>query len=151
MITQHRKPCGECPFARNVEPGTLGGSPAAVYVGQTEGPFFLACHCNPGYAENRGSLAQPQCAGAAIYRANLGLAERMPAMLLHLEPDPARVFTSHQEFLQHHKQWTAEEAAEYLRKYPPQELLQQEFRIAQERLQQHHPDVRVKLVPKATS
>ena len=31
---QHTKPCAECPFSRQVEPGGTGGANPLVYVGQ---------------------------------------------------------------------------------------------------------------------
>lgn len=108
---------------RTVEPGELGGSQPQTYVGQIEGPFLLPCH--EQYTQER-SIRDPnngQCAGAAIMRANLGIATKMPAMLHSLPADTSQVFASHAEFLAHHEQITLEEAQQQLRdKTPAQHL-----------------------------
>jgi hypothetical protein len=56
------------------------------------GEAFIDCHCT----------TNQQCAGAAIYRANVCKSPR-DKTLLRLEPDKALVFASSQEFLKHHK------------------------------------------------
>jgi len=104
------KPCSGCPFRRDIEPGYLGGSNPLVYVGQTQGPFVLNCHQAAGYAgqDTECVLDVPQCAGAAIFRANTGLCELMPPEIHRLPEDTETVFCSHEEFVAHHAQVTVE-------------------------------------------
>lgn len=124
-MKQRTKPCKECPFKKdNVLTGPdPGGSPPEVYVGQSQGPFWLPCHMEKAY---EGVETEPkavsQCAGAAIYRANLGLSDRMPLDLLRLPEDKELVFTSHVEFMSHYTGTPVEEMEEML---PPsmQQLL----------------------------
>lgn len=132
---QHDKPCGECPFSRTTKPGTLGGSSPMTYVGQAYGPFWLPCHSTHDYTcpEARLDPNNSQCAGAAIHRANIGRADLMPQPLLHLPPDCKRVFATQAEFLAHHLQLTVLEAEVILETTPPDQLMQHEFRVAQER------------------
>ena len=99
------KPCGQCPFARWVKPGALGGSPVSMYLGQSIGPFMLPCHkaCDfddPEWKSKIGNVSQ--CAGAAIYRANVGVSAAMPKGLLSLPKDTDNVFATHAEFMAHH-------------------------------------------------
>lgn len=131
------KPCSGCPFARHCEPGATGGAPATVYVGQAHAPMFLPCHMTPGYAEDRNNSANPQCAGAAIYRANTRALETVPEnwkRSLHVLPaDPegaTGAFRTPEELLAHH--WPAvrgnpELARAFLREYPPEVLAAMEL------------------------
>lgn len=105
MSNQHIKACKSCPFSRQCEPGELGGSPVETYIGQSMGPFFLPCHACAGYKGNEQTLDDglPQCAGAAIFRANIGRDEVMPGALLKLfAGSDVNVFASMQEFIKHH-------------------------------------------------
>jgi hypothetical protein len=106
MRNQHAKACESCPFSRRCEPGELGGSPVETYVGQVVGPFFLPCHSAKGYKGKATTLESgaPQCAGAAIMRANIGRDELMPGPLLRLfgSSDP-NVFADLEEFIRHHR------------------------------------------------
>lgn len=101
---QREKSCGSCPFSKTSKPGGLGGSPITTYLGQIIGPFMLPCHNQKGYEGNDTPIGAEQCAGAAVFRANLGIADRMPDMLLHLEAgsDP-NVFETLPEFIRHHQ------------------------------------------------
>ena len=112
-MPQHRStPCGSCPFSRAVKPGTLGGSHPTVFVGQSIGPFVLNCHTADGYEHKRTDcLAVAQCAGAAIFRANLGVADRLPDAIHKLPADHELVFSSHAELVSHHCQMPEEWAA----------------------------------------
>lgn len=123
-----KKPCQECPFSRAVEPGTVGGSDPTTYVGQLCGPFLLCCHMDPGYSQTPGD--QPgvaHCAGAAIMRANMGLAFLMPPALHALPPNPELVFDKFEELVAHHLQVPIEEAKEILEDRPPEKLLRIEL------------------------
>lgn len=126
------KPCKECPFARHCTPGATGGAPAVVYVGQAHAPMYLPCHMSAGYAEDRNDFSNPQCAGAAIYRANLDALADWPEHLkrrLHVLPaDPTGAtgaFRTPEDLLAHH--WPAvrgnpELARHFLKEYPPELL-----------------------------
>ena len=106
-MTQRKTPCGTCPFARRTKPGTLGGSPIETFAGQAHGPFLLPCHQGKGYVQDADTVANDperveECAGAAIFRANVGATERLPEGLLRLDVDTLLVFATFDEFAQHH-------------------------------------------------
>ncbi len=91
------------------------------------GPFFLPCHMDPDYEKNRRSTELLQCAGAAQYRANVGVASFLPAALLHL-PTGDAAFATPAELLVHHTGAPLEVVEALLRKKPPDELLRIELR-----------------------
>lgn len=108
---QHRTPCKECPFRRSVEPGALGGSQPEVYIGQAEAGFYLPCHMR--YKEGVSAKAQDpnevaHCAGAAIFRSNVGVTVPMlppdvaAQQRADFPKDTENVFASYGEFLAHH-------------------------------------------------
>lgn len=126
------KACAECPFNRNNKfgptPAALGNSRPEVYVGQSEGPFWLPCHMESGYTgKDTGFHDVGQCRGAAIYRANLGISEKMPRQLLRLEKNTENVFASHEEFLMFYRNWSKDQAEKYLKNYPPKAHLIREL------------------------
>ena len=132
MSNQHTKACSSCPFSKQCLPGDLGGSPVETYVGQSVGPFFLPCHSCNGYKGNDSTdmSKHPQCAGAAIFRANIGRAELMPGPLLQLfaDSDP-HVFDSMEEFIAHHRpDLTPEEVGQMASDWP--HLLHEQYIIA---------------------
>jgi hypothetical protein len=128
-MPKHRtSPCGSCPFSRAVKPGTLGGSHPTVCVGQSIGPFVLNCHTAEGDAHQQTDVrAVAQCAGAAIFRANLGVADRLPDAIHRQPADHELVFSSHAEFVSHHAQLELWMAESWLRVYTPQDCLQREL------------------------
>ncbi len=101
-----------------------GGSAPEVYLGQSAGPFFLPCHLSPGYGpgDARHGLHHRQCAGAATFRANIGVSPFLPKALLRHEADPSSVFASPEELLSHHKQIPIEEARAQMAELPLSEL-----------------------------
>lgn len=114
----NKKPCGSCPFARST-PGDKSVEKVnpLVLIGQAQGPFLLPCHQDPEYlgAHRVDNLKEiSQCAGAAIYRANLGIAERLPAALHALAANTELVFASPEELLAHFAGATVEEAKQFL-------------------------------------
>lgn len=121
------KPCAECPFARATAPGMTGGASPLVYIGQTSGPFLLSCHMDPGYEANRRSPALLQCAGAAIFRANIGVASKMPKALHALDADHKLVFSTPAELLAHHAKAPLEAAQDILNVLTPDLLLNREL------------------------
>jgi len=130
-MKQHRQPCKSCPFSRSVEPGALGGSPVEMYIGQSVGPFLLPCHktCDLDDPDWKKSFEHNslQCAGAAIYRANIGVANLLPSGILRLPQDKDTVFASHAEFVAHHLQVRLYVAEAILRSTTPAQLLRIEM------------------------
>ena len=127
-----KKACKACPYSKSVIPGATGGSPPDVYVGQGHGPFYLPCHktCDFSDPDWKTDVDTPQqCAGAAIYRSNIGRGKLMPPMLHILPPDDS-VFHSPEELLAHHLQVSTEVAAAYLKNNTPEQLMQREFQRA---------------------
>lgn len=100
-------PCPECPFNRRVKPGTLGGSPVSTYLGQIVGPFAIACHMHIDFQDAAWRDATtyagtPQCAGAAVMRANIGVDVLMPERLPRAQSNRVAVFADLAEFVVHH-------------------------------------------------
>lgn len=125
--TQRTSPCHDCPFARHTPPGALGGAAPEIYFGQIMGPFWLPCHNSAGYEENRRDPTHEQCAGAAGFRANVGVDVLMPQALLHLPKDHPAVLAGPVEFLEHHCKMTREEALTWLNQHPPEKMLRDEL------------------------
>ena len=89
---QHSKPCSDCPWARDALPGWLGSMTVEEWLASAHGESLIDCH----------TMKPWQCAGAAIYRANVAKSCRDQS-LLALDVDTERVFSSPQEFIDHHK------------------------------------------------
>lgn len=90
-VAQHRKPCTDCPWARSSINGWLGGMTSAEWLAAAHGEERIDCHVFDG----------AECAGAAIYRANVCKRVRDRTQLT-LDPDEARVFRTPGEFAAHH-------------------------------------------------
>lgn len=88
---QHKKPCDDCPFARHALNGWLGGLTAERWLQIAHGEGQSECHTMTGV----------DCAGLAIYRANVVKLPRDPAALV-LPADHKLCFSTKQEFLKHH-------------------------------------------------
>jgi hypothetical protein len=82
---------------------------------------------DPRYASDRRDPALLQCAGAAIFRANVGRDMLLPEGLLRCPPDSLTVFATPAELIAHHRQVPVAEAEEFLRSCPPEELLCREM------------------------
>ncbi len=109
-----KRACGGCPFKRvnNNEKPNPGGSKPEVYLGQARGPFWLPCHNDKNYKGKSSSPATVnQCAGAAIFRANIKVRDRLPEQLQSLPEDHVNVFSTEQEFYQHYYDADEERAA----------------------------------------
>ena len=122
-------PCIACPFTKTVEPGALGGSEPETCIGQAYGPFILPCHmaCDFDDPEWKAqTVATPQCAGAAAFRAKVGIAPYLPSGIHKLPPHP-NVFEGPVQFLAHHQGIGQDKALEQLLKTPPAELLKQQL------------------------
>jgi hypothetical protein len=127
-----RQPCDECPFRRNNKldnsDGRPGGSDPTVYIGQAMGPFWLPCHKDNAY---RGKDSDPsqviQCAGAAVFRSNIGRDGLMPRGLLRLPMNKTKVFATPEELLAHYRGVSVDQAAVELYITTPLELMQAEL------------------------
>lgn len=122
-------PCAECPWSKNVTPGALGGSTPDVYIGQAYGPFILPCHMacdfsDPDWKSKVNTTAQ--CAGAASFRASVGVAEALPDALHKLEPHPD-VFKTPGEFVAHHCKVGIAAANMVLALSPPSTLMRRQL------------------------
>jgi hypothetical protein len=132
-----KKPCGTCPFNRKVTPGTLGGSPTTMYLGQIHRPFWLPCHNTVDFEDSEwksDTYSAQQCAGAAIFRANIGVEGLMPPQLHGLGSDHENVFSTSAEFLSHHEETSIEHAKFVLTQMPVQKLMYDEMKKAEAKI-----------------
>lgn len=90
-LRQHTKPCSDCPWSRNALNGWLGSLSPEQWINEARSETLIDCHVHAG----------AQCAGAAIFRANICKSPRYPN-ILRLPSDRRAVFAGHQEFLDHH-------------------------------------------------
>lgn len=88
---QHTRPCADCPWARESLPGWTGSVEPETWIRGAHGEDRIECH----------TLTGAQCAGAAIYRANVAKHPRDPETL-KLRPDHGAVFSEPSEFIEHH-------------------------------------------------
>jgi hypothetical protein len=88
---QHREPCHDCPMRRNALNGWLGGSTPEQYAQLCHSNAIVDCHAIRG----------AQCAGVAIYRANVYKRCDPPNLVLPADRDG--VFETPMEFVEHHK------------------------------------------------
>jgi hypothetical protein len=88
---QLTKPCSDCPWARDALNGWLGGNTAHEWIIMAHDETLIDCHVHPNV----------QCAGAAIYRANVRKRTREPETL-KLPRDEKICFATPLEFLAHH-------------------------------------------------
>src|SRR5258708_38462519 len=89
---QHTEPCSDCPFARTSLKGWLGRRTVMDWIDAVHGEALIDCHV----------VSNQQCAGAAIYRANVCKVTRR-RNTLELPPNTEKVFGSPVEFMAHHK------------------------------------------------
>lgn len=98
---QHQAPCSDCPWARKAIKGWTGPNSAQAWL-RTAHDYWhrIACHTRLifGSAE-RGHW---ECAGAAIYRANVHVIRYEEKKLLVLPANKISVFATPNEFLAHH-------------------------------------------------
>lgn len=85
------RPCSDCPWSRRSLRGWLGGYTAEEWIWTAHGEARIECHVHPNV----------QCAGAAVYRANVAKRPRDPGTL-RLPADKESVFGSPDEFVDHH-------------------------------------------------
>jgi hypothetical protein len=89
---QHKKPCSDCPWRRDALPGWLGPFNAQNWARIASTDALIECHVFVG----------PQCAGAAIIRANMCKLPRDPDVL-RLPADRVKVFSNTREFIDYHQ------------------------------------------------
>lgn len=88
---QHKRPCSDCPWSPNSLAGWLGDMTAQEWLAAAHGEARVDCH----------ALIGPQCAGMAIYRANVCKLPRDPEQL-RLPADRTLVFAGPVAFRDHH-------------------------------------------------
>lgn len=88
---QHKTPCADCPFARTAMRGWLGSVSLDDWVVAIHAESIINCH----------TVSNQQCAGAAIFRANVCKMPRDP-QILQLRKNTSLVFSSTMEFWIHH-------------------------------------------------
>ncbi len=114
-------PCPQCPWRRDTTKppknnGDIGGSDVIVYLAQAYGPFWLPCHMSKNYELRRVDPSKvTQCAGAAVFRANVDVDYLMPDAMLHLDADTDTVFASAVQMLARARNYSEEEARAEIR------------------------------------
>lgn len=88
---QLRRPCSDCPWARGALAGWLGSGDVDDWLVVAHSDAKVECHV----------YSDVQCAGLAIYRANVAKAPRDPEVL-RLPADRAACFAAPHEFMTHH-------------------------------------------------
>jgi hypothetical protein len=88
---QHTEPCSDCPMARTALNGWLGGATPDEYCRLAHSDHVVNCHV----------IKNQQCAGIAIYRANV--CKRVDSPNLKLSKNSEKVFGTPMEFLEHHR------------------------------------------------
>lgn len=91
---QHKKPCRDCPWRRKAIKGWLGGESVQGWLNHAHSETIIPCHTVKGDP-------QPQCVGAATYRANILKLPRYPE-IIRAAPDRENVFATPGEFIEHH-------------------------------------------------
>jgi hypothetical protein len=92
---QHTSPCSDCPFRRDSVPGWLGDMSAEEWYQLAHGEGRADCH-----ATIQADGDAWQCAGLAIYRANVCKSVRDETQM-RLPADRVKVF-GFGEFMKHH-------------------------------------------------
>ena len=121
--------CPTCPFARTTTKEYLDtrGDNGERFVASAHLPALLPCHCEDDGSATVGVCQQ--CAGAAKFRANVGI-KGLPPVLGQLPPDRETVFATDAELLAHHKGWTLAEAEAALRDGGLLRMMQEEHQRA---------------------
>lgn len=92
---QHKSPCHDCPWRRVALPGWLAGDSIPSWLLAAHGDGKMECHTT-----KRPDGGSHECAGAAIYRANV--CKSVAEGNLELPHDKERVFGTPAEFATHH-------------------------------------------------
>jgi len=138
---QRKHCCSQCPYARATSKEYLDtrGDNSERFVGQGNMNAFLPCHMES--MDNNATVGQGrQCAGAAKFRANIGVADQLRPEIGRLEPDTETVFATNAELLAHHRGWTVERAEQYLSQKPVAVMIAAEIQAATEANKFIHDD-----------
>lgn len=101
-----------------------------TYIGQAAGPFVLPCHKHCDFSDPNWKakvINTPQCAGAAIFRANIGIADSLPEAIHRLPQNHKAVFSTSAEFLAHHARMSLSQAVIMLKITTPYELMRHQM------------------------
>jgi len=102
---QHKTPCSDCPWSRASIPGWLGGHSVDQWLERAHGDSGVNCHTKK-FSEQREEEGEIcQCAGMAMFRANVCKLPRSPTAL-RLESNREKVFANDSEFRNHHERRT---------------------------------------------
>jgi hypothetical protein len=94
MAVQHIRPCKDCPWRRVAAPGWLGAvQTPESWVATAKSDDPVPCHTGSG-----------QCAGIAIFRANIYKLPRFKEVL-RLPPNKDLVFGNGEEFIKYHRKF----------------------------------------------
>lgn len=99
-----KQPCAECPYRRKSLPGWLGADSPEGFMGTTMADHTMPCHMTVDYERKNWRATLPdaeQCAGAAIFFANICKLSRDPDRM-RLPADRENVFATPMEFVEHH-------------------------------------------------
>lgn len=88
--TQHTTPCHDCPWRRDSIRGWLGGFEPEDFVELAHSDLPVECH----------TIAQKECAGITIYRANVCKVPKGTSFILPV--DREKVFAAPHQFVEHH-------------------------------------------------
>jgi hypothetical protein len=94
---QHKAPCSDCPWSRKALPGWTGLLTTEEWLRVAHGEAVVECHTR----RQEGEADHWECAGAAIYRANVCKTPRSQ-YILRLPADRTKVFATPKEFKDHH-------------------------------------------------
>jgi hypothetical protein len=110
---QRNEICSTCPFARSTTKQYLDtrGDNGFRFMAQANMNAVLPCHTEDKGIATVGKCRQ--CAGAAKFRANIGV-KNLSSGLGVLPPDKINVFNTNAELLAHHKGWTLQKAQQEL-------------------------------------
>lgn len=97
-----KTPCNECPWWRESWAGHLGPYNAMQWTQLAHSDQPIACHLTITQEYSWEQEGLRQCAGAAIYRANVCKSPRNPEVVV-LPADREAVFASSTEFVDHHE------------------------------------------------
>lgn len=97
-----KKPCNECPWLRTARRGHLGPNTAVEWAEIAHGEGPVACHETIKYT-GQDWKEMRQCAGMAIFRANIFKTPRHPRVVRADERNTELVFAWDDEFIAHHE------------------------------------------------
>lgn len=95
------RPCAECPWRRDSRSGHLGPNTAEEWAELAHGESPIACHMTIE-SDDQPWPELRQCAGSAIFRANICKSPRNPEVAVG-QQDTKTVFAWDDEFIAHHE------------------------------------------------